>query len=154
MLYLNRGTWFDDATVAVGALGSDAALHRLRDRASFDVDLDGLLDIFVANGRVEFHAELVQGADVYAEPDQLLRQRLEGSVRGRVRRRRAPRSSSSRTGAPRRSADYDDDGDVDVLVVNRDGPARLLRNDSPRLGSFFEAARRSTAAGATRTARS
>jgi enediyne biosynthesis protein E4 len=136
VFYRNRGQWFDDATARFGLA---AATRRFTGFGTgiFDADLDGLLDIFVANGRVEFHAELVRAEDVYAEPDQFLRQTAPG-VFADLSAAAGPALELVENGRAAAFGDYDDDGDVDVLVVNRDGPARLLRNDSARRGAFFE----------------
>ncbi|HMF35087.1 MAG TPA: hypothetical protein VKF17_00540 [Isosphaeraceae bacterium] len=34
--------------------------------------------------------------------------------------------------------DFDDDGDLDLLITTMDGPPLLLRNDSPRLGHWLK----------------
>jgi hypothetical protein len=135
ILYRNQGTFFDDVTARFG-LASSTRRFTGFGTGLFDCDLDGLLDIFVANGRVEFHAELVQSSDPYAEPDQLLMQRPRG-VFADVSASAGPAFGLVENGRAAAFGDYDDDGDVDVLVANRDGPARLLRNDTRRRGSFL-----------------
>ena len=45
-----------------------------------------------------------------------------------------PTSALVESGRAAAFGDYDNDGDLDVLVANRDGPARLLRNDAQRRG--------------------
>ena len=45
------------------------------------------------------------------------------------RRRRAPRSVSENVGRGCAFGDFDNDGDVDILINNLDGPPTLLRND-------------------------
>jgi enediyne biosynthesis protein E4 len=137
VLYLNRRTWFDDAT-SKWSLAAPTRRFTGFGTCVFDADLDGLLDIFVANGRVAFYAELVQGADPYAEPDQLLRQTSKG-VFADVSAASGPAFELVENGRAAAYGDYDNDGDVDLLVVNRDGEARLLRNDSVRLGTWIQA---------------
>ncbi len=135
ILYLNRGGYFDDATSAWG-LAAPTRRYTGFGTALFDYDLDGLLDAFVANGRVQIVADTTLAADVYAEPDQLLRQVEEGRFED-VTMLAGPaleRVENSRAAA---FGDYDNDGDIDILVANRDGPARLLRNDAPRRGNFL-----------------
>jgi len=133
VLYLNEGTYFDDVT-------SRWRLAGLTRRATgfgtalFDYDLDGLLDAFIANGRVQIIADTTATDDPYAEANQLLRQVEPGRFED-VTSRAGPalaRIASSRAAA---FGDYDNDGDVDILIVNRDGSARLLRNDAPDRGN-------------------
>jgi hypothetical protein len=44
------------------------------------------------------------------------------------------------------SADYDDDGDVDLLVTNNNGPVSLLRNDGGNTGNWLSVRLRGRAA--------
>ena len=132
VLYLNEGTYFDDVT----SRWDLAAPTRRRTgfgTALFDYDLDGLLDTFVANGRVQIVGDMNTAKDVYAEPNQLLRQVAPGKFEDVSAIAGLALVENSRAAA---FGDYDNDGDIDILVVNRDGPARLLRNDSPRQGHF------------------
>ena len=136
ILYLNRGAFFDDVTARFG-LGASTRRFTGFGTGIFDADLDGLLDIFVANGRVELHTDLVQSADPYAEPDQMLRQRAKGSFVD-ISATAGPAFQLVESGRGAAFGDYDNDGDLDVVLVNRDGPVRLLRNDSVRRGGFLE----------------
>lgn len=133
ILYLNRGTYFDDVSARFGLL---ALTRRFTGFGTgvFDCDSDGLLDLFVANGRVEVHGDLVRAADPYAEKDQLLRQTAPGTFAD-VSDSAGPAFALVECGRGAAFGDYDDDGDVDILVANRDGPLRLLRNESPRRGA-------------------
>src|SRR6185295_17658706 len=71
ILYRNRGGYFDDVTAAWG-VAAVTRRHTGFGTALADFDLDGRLDIFVANGRVEAAVDTVRSDDPYAEPDQLL----------------------------------------------------------------------------------
>ena len=134
ILYLNQGGFFDDATSRLG-LAAPTRGPTGFGTGFLDVHLDGRQDIFVADGRVQYVVDSSDAEDVYAEPNQLLMQTEEG---GFVEHRPAPGSALALTENSRAAAfgDYDNDGDLDVLVANRDGAARLLRNDAPREGSF------------------
>jgi hypothetical protein len=133
ILYLNQGDYFDDATIRLG-LAAPTRRYTGFGTALFDYDLDGRLDAFVANGRVQQVSDAVGSEDVYAEPNQLLRQDEEGRfVDVSLELGSAP-VENSRAAA---FGDYDNDGDIDILVANRDGAARLLRNEAERRGGFL-----------------
>ena len=98
-----------------------------------DYDNDGYQDVFVANGHVLDNIALFDQATTYAQGNLLLRNQGPGAG-GRFKFA----DVSPQTGVARLSArasrgcafgDYDDDGDVDILVANCSQPARLLRND-------------------------
>src|SRR5688500_16659385 len=93
-----------------------------------DMDNDGLLDLFVANGHVFPDVEKT-GTSTYRQKHRLFRH--EG--RGRLRLvAEDPGGGLSIEQSSRGAAfgDYDNDGDVDVLVVNLDAGPTLLRNDT------------------------
>lgn len=133
VLYRNLGRYFEDATLAHG-LAAATRRYTGFGTAFADFDHDGLLDIFVANGRVQFVNEPYPTPDIYAEPNQLIRQVRPGWFEDVTEAAGAGLRliDNSRAAA---FGDYDNDGDVDVLIANRDGPARLLRNDCKKAGS-------------------
>ena len=92
----------------------------------FDFDLDGWPDIFAANGHVADDVERVQARITYAQPPQLFR-----NDAGRFEEVAAPDTAlgAAQVGRGAAYADYDGDGDLDVLVTANGGPPRLLRND-------------------------
>jgi hypothetical protein len=135
ILYLNRGHYFDDATLRFG-LAAPTRPYTGFGTALFDHDLDGLLDAFVANGRVQQPRGAAGTGDVYAEPNQLLRQAPAGRFHD-VGADLGPAMALVDNSRAAAFGDYDNDGDIDLLIANRDGPVRLLRNDVERLGGFL-----------------
>ncbi len=135
ILYLNEGEYFDDVTTRWG-LTSPTKRFTGFGTAMFDYDLDGLLDLFIANGRVQFVAASEKVDDPYAEPNQLLRQVEPGRFVDVTNSAGAAlkRIENSRAAA---FGDYDNDGDIDILINNCDGSVCLLRNDVKRLGGFL-----------------
>jgi hypothetical protein len=94
----------------------------------FDYDLDGWLDMLVANGHIEMDIERIQSRIKYAQPSHLFRNTGKGNFQ------EISRSLGSAFGRPRvaRGAaygDFDNDGDLDVVMTTNGGPAVLLRND-------------------------
>jgi hypothetical protein len=100
----------------------------------FDADLDGWQDLFMVNGHVANEAHLRNVP--YAQPPQLFRNQGNGTF---VEVRPAPQSGLDRRiiGRGAAYADYDNDGDLDLLLTANQGPASLLRNDTPRHGHFL-----------------
>jgi hypothetical protein len=97
----------------------------------FDYDLDGWLDIYVANGHIEDAIERVQPRVRYAEPPHLFHNLGDGKFK------EVTGSAGTSFAAPRiaRGAAYGDinnDGALDLLVATNGGPAALFRNSGTR----------------------
>jgi len=118
---------FKDAAVASGI--GPASLNSLGFGCLFfDADLDGNLDLFAANGHIDETARNLRGHTGYAQPPHLFLNRGHGGFRD------AAREAGAGFAAPKvaRGAaygDFDNDGDIDLLVTTNQGPAYLYRND-------------------------
>jgi hypothetical protein len=127
-LYANegKGLFIDEA--AASSIGR-ASIQTLTFACFFfDADLDGLLDIFAANGHVADDINTVQPKITYAEPPHLFRnlgsrffEPISDKVGDAFRQPAVARGAAY--------ADIDNDGDLDLLITTNNGPARLLRND-------------------------
>ena len=123
--FRNESDHFVDRTSAVG-LGVTSRRYTRFGVALTDFDNDGDLDLFEANGRVDHTPELVGRDDVFAEPN-VLYDHVDGRFElvepdGGIGERLVHTSRGVAIG------DVDDDGGIDLLVVNKDGPAYLLVN--------------------------
>ena len=127
-LYTSQGHGLFIDRAPVTAIGRRSLLKLTFGLFFFDYDLDGRPDIFAANGHVADDIGRVQKNVTYAQTPDLYwnagmgRFEDTGSAAG---------SDFQRPMVARGAAyaDYDGDGDLDVLVTTNNGPARLLRND-------------------------
>jgi hypothetical protein len=96
----------------------------------FDADLDGRLDLFLANGHVEPTIQQVQKDVAYRQSPILYLNRGEG----RFERANGVELSTPLVARGAAFADLDGDGDLDIIVVENGGPAHvyLNRTDDPR----------------------
>jgi hypothetical protein len=96
-----------------------------------DFDNDGILDLYVANGRVKRGLVDLDPKDPYAEPNNLFHGLGEGEFQELFPQggTEPPLVATSRGAA---FGDLDNDGRVDVVVANRDGPTHVLRNITSR----------------------
>ena len=116
----------------------DAAPRTAVGRASFqsvtwavfflDFDLDGHLDIFAANGGTDESQGMLDSRARLIQPPLLLRNRGVGAFEDATRRvgEAFGRPAMGRGAA---YADYDGDGDLDLVLSALNGPVRLLRNE-------------------------
>jgi enediyne biosynthesis protein E4 len=127
-LYHNEGAglFMDEAPSSV--VGRASLLTLTFGAFFFDYDLDGYPDIFAANGHIEEQIGRVQPKVQYKEPPLLFHNLGKGQFENATSRMGAAfnRPVVARGAA---YADYDHDGDLDILVTTNDGPAYLFRND-------------------------
>ncbi len=134
--FRNDGAYFSDRTAAVKLSPISRAFTRFGTGFA-DFDNDGRLDLFQSNGRVQ-RGSVRSGAlrdDPYAEPNLLLRGVEGGFVEWLPRGGTAPEIVRTSRGVA--FGDLDNDGGVDLVVVNRDEPVSLLRNEVAARGNWL-----------------
>jgi hypothetical protein len=135
-LYRNLGRClFEDRTLASGL--HEATFAPLSWGALFaDLDLDGDLDLFVANGHIYPQADTTPGSDTTYAMRNLLFENEGGKFVDRSAES-GPGLAVVRSSRGVAMGDLDGDGDVDFVVSNVDATPTLLRNESPRRGAWL-----------------
>jgi enediyne biosynthesis protein E4 len=92
-----------------------------------DCDLDGSLDLIAVNGHIDDTVRNVRNVG-YAQPPQLFLNNGKGNFR-EVGGETGGGFSLPKVGRGLAIGDFDNDGDLDVLMTTNNGPAYLFRND-------------------------
>jgi enediyne biosynthesis protein E4 len=118
---------FDDISILSG-IGT-ASRNTLGFGCMFlDVDLDGLLDLAVANGHIDETVRNIRGNTGYAQSPQLFLNKGGGKFRD-VAGDVDGGFAAPKVGRGLAYGDFDRDGDLDVLMTTNNRPAYLYRND-------------------------
>ena len=133
-LYRNEGgVRFSDVTTTAGLAAATVEMLGWGTRF-FDYDNDGRLDLFVANGHVYPQVDQAATGTTYRQPNQLFRNEGGGRfapVPAGLELAQAKVSRGTSFG------DYDDDGDIDLFVVELNDAPTLLRNDGGNAGNHL-----------------
>ncbi|MCI0417074.1 CRTAC1 family protein [bacterium] len=139
--YRNQGHGdFQDESWAAGLAGVSVPYTGFG-TGYFDYDNDGDLDLAVVNGRVTRGPLLTKKQkpdywDHYEEPNLLFEN--DGAGKFRVAPDPAgPFASTVENSRGLAFGDLDNDGDIDLLVTNEGGPARVYRNDFQKKGHWL-----------------
>jgi hypothetical protein len=127
-LYRNDGHGFFVDEAPASALGKSTRLTLGFGCFFFDADLDGRLDLLVANGHIDEAISRVESSIHYAEPPHLFHNEGGGRFRD-VASLVGGSFDAPKVARGCAYGDFDNDGDLDVLLTTNNGPAYLYRND-------------------------
>ncbi len=129
-LYVNDGMgFFEDRSVATG-VGPGSFSRTTFGTGWFDYDNDGWLDLVTLSGAVRILEDLVRAGDLYPldQSNQLFRN-VEGKRFQEITHEAGKVFELVEVSRGAAFGDVDNDGDADVLLINNNGRARLLRNN-------------------------
>ncbi len=124
----NDGGLFEDVSHAWG-FGGWGVPYTAFGIAVFDQDNDASLDAFIGNGAVNRLRTPYLEGHLFAEPNQFIRRNRSGRF---IDASAEAGPALLHPGVTRGTiqGDYDNDGDIDILVTNNGGEAQLLRNEN------------------------
>ena len=136
-LYHNEGNGLFVDEAPRSAVGRASLLTLTFGVFFFDYDLDGLPDIFAANGHIEEEIGRVQPKVQYRQSPLL----FHNSGKGRFEDVSKDLGAEFQRRVVARGAaygDFDRDGDLDVLIGTNGGPAYLFRNDGGNRNNWLQ----------------
>jgi enediyne biosynthesis protein E4 len=136
-LYQNMGDGtFEDATFRSRLSYATFHMSEFGTRF-FDYDNDGAIDLFMANGHVLDNIERYHADTKYAEPKLMFRNTGHGIFQN-VSDQLGPDFLAPRVSRGAAVGDFDNDGDLDILVNNCGQAPQLLRNDGGNRNHWIE----------------
>jgi len=129
-LYRNNGRGeFEDEAMTAGIAG--ARQYVSWGAGIVDLDNDGYPDIFWVTGNVYAEIEKINPKFPYKGPRILFRNKGDGTFE-RLQDEAGPAINSRHVSRGCAFGDFDNDGDLDIVVMNQNEPPSLLRNDAPQ----------------------
>jgi hypothetical protein len=127
-LYHNEGNGLFVDEAPSSTVGRASLLSLTFGAFFFDYDLDGYEDIFAANGHIEPDINRIQPKVQYREAPLLFRNQGHGRFEN-VSNDLGPDFRRPIVARGAAYADYDRNGDLDLLISTNDGPALLYKNE-------------------------
>jgi enediyne biosynthesis protein E4 len=138
-LYHNEGNdFFTDVSYPVG-LGAATRPFVAFGTRFFDYDNDGWLDLAFANGHVQDNIARIDKSTTYRQTSQLFHNRgavAKNEPQFEEVSAKLAALSKPMVGRGLATGDYDNDGKVDLLIVDSEGEPLLLHNETPTQGHW------------------
>jgi hypothetical protein len=136
VLYRNDGKgYFDDFTIRAG-LGVETRFVGWG-AGIVDLDNDGFPDVFLVTGSVYPEVELTLPAYPFRTPRLVFRNLGDGRFEELIEEA-GPGVAAAQVSRGCAFGDFDNDGDMDILVMNMNAPPSLLRNDVSSGGHWLK----------------
>ena len=135
-LYRNDGAFFSEVAFQSG-LGEISLNYLGFGAGFFDYDNDGWLDLFVTNGHVHDNIEAFDPLVTYAQKTQIFHNEDQGRYVERTGEL-GPALQVDYVGRGSAFGDFDQDGDVDILILNSGRHAVLLRNEGGHANNWLQ----------------
>ena len=127
-LYHNEGNGFFTDVTFQAHLGEESLPYVCWGSSFFDYDNDGDLDLFVPTGHVYPQVDRFNIGQTYAEKNLLFENNGDGTFT-EVSEFAGPGLKIQKVSRGACYGDYDNDGDVDILILNLNDAPTLLRNE-------------------------
>jgi len=136
-LYRNLGDgFFEDVTMETGA-GAGTVASVTWGSGLFDFDQDGRRDLFIACGHLQPNVESYDDRTTYNQINKLYRNDGKGKLVD-ITSQSGPGLQLKRCSRGAAFEDFDNDGDVDIAILNSGQEPTILRNDSPSQGHWLQ----------------
>jgi len=127
-LYHNDGNGFFTDVSYISGIGEESFPFLSWSTHFFDYDNDGYRDIFVANGHLHDNVHQFSDVTTYAQKNHLFRNNRNGTFSD-ISEKSGQGMSLKKVSRGAALGDYDNDGDIDIVITNSNQPPDLLRND-------------------------
>ena len=101
-----------------------------------DLDNDGLVDLFVANGNIYDNVEKFDPGYTYPQRNHVFRNQGDGKL-NEISNQCGPGLDLNKVSRAAAFGDYDNDGDIDVLITNSNQTPDLLQNESSNQNNWL-----------------